>query len=809
MKRSSQQTSLQVQTPEFLPWQIFCLFTILGLFSFKYPVPSFIALVLLSMFLIKKETFRTNIGLCLLLFIIGLGLTWLNLPDSKIDIPKWMENQEEVDLKAEIESVHPKPNHRLQMIVTKARYHCQDKTTGRLQGKVVWKWQDPEQWPSPGQTIVGTVKIKPVWGNLNPGCWDTVFYWHRQGVKYKIFSNKDKDNIRCQGQASWLWKLRLKIRKSILQNTEPGNGQALLLALIMGDRFLVSYSVLDLVRRASLAHSLALSGLHLGFLVFIAWLMAWGVGKIKPSIYLVMPRQKMVILIGIPLILIYLWLGQARPSLVRASLMFFFWAWLFLYGRQNVLLDGLFFALVIILILAPLSVFDLGLQLSLIAVSGIVCFCPVLIRGYWGIFGFSRWSQTLFPIFALLIVSLVANLVLLPVTVWNFAQWNYHLYLNLLWLPILGWIVLPFGLLGAGLSLCPFLGVVSNFFLHLSTWTLDAFVACLDFLSRHGALESIFPLRPSWMECFGYWLLLILIFLYRPRIRAVPWWGLVVGASLLCAPSVVREFDAAQKQVGLELIDVGQGQSVLLEIPGGKRILVDGGGSWNRDFDLGKYILSPYLTWSRSPEIEIVVLTHSDFDHLRGLYFILDNYQVGRFVFNGDWPEGWDKKNLKRILSKQGIPVVVREAGDIIDLGQGLKLEVLHPAKGSYVNNDNDNSLVLRLVYKEKGLALVPGDIEISGIRSCLAADIDLKAEVLVLPHHGSDSSLCPEFYRQVDPKLALASCKRLNYFGFPDKSVKRALHRMDIPLKTTARQGLIQVQWQMPSLEMEVETRR
>ncbi len=809
MKRSSQQSSFQVKSPELLPWQIFCLFAVLGLFSFKYPWPSLSALAILCVFLMFKKTFQTTLGLCLLFFFVGLGLSWLHIHDSQAKIPEWMEKQEEVFFRASIESVQPKPNRRLQMIVCNGKYRTKSGRDGNLQGKIVWKWQDPVKWPSPGQTISGHVRIKPVWGSLNPGCWETSFYWNRQGVKYRIFSNKDKDNIQCQGRPSWSWRLRLKIRKAILDNTEQGHGQALLLALVMGDRFLLSYPVLDLVQRASLAHSLALSGLHLGFLVSIAWLLAWGLGRVRPSIYLVLPRQKIVILIAVPLILIYLWLGQARPSLVRASLMFFFWAWLFLYGRQNILLDGLFFALAAILILSPMAVFDLGLQLSLIAVAGIVCFCPVLIRGYWHILGYKFWSRCLFPVFALLTVSLVANIVLLPVTIWNFAQLNYHLYLNVIWLPILGWFVLPFGLFGSVLSLCPFLDPVSGCLLHVSTWTLDSFVSCLGFLSRHGVLEALFPLRPRWMECFGYWLLLILIFLYWPRFRAVPWLALAVGMGLLCAPSVTREIDSASQKIGLDLIDVGQGQSVLVKIPGGRRVLIDGGGSWNKDFDLGRYILSPYLTWSRSPKIDIVVLTHPDFDHLRGLYFVLDHYQVGQFVFNGHWPEGWDRQNLKRILSEQKIPVRIWQEGDVVNLGQELKLEVVHPAKDYRSKRDNDASLVLRLVYREEGLAILPGDIEISGIRACLADEKPLEADVLVLPHHGSDSSLSLDFYRQVDPKLALASCKRLNYFRFPDKSVENALKKLSIPLKTTARHGLISIKWRLPSLDMEVETMR
>jgi competence protein ComEC len=809
METSSQHAPFQDNFPDLLPWQVCLLFVLSGFYAFRFPVASAVALFLLISFVYHKETFRKYIVPCLFMFCLGFGLAWFYAPQEVDAIPDWMENHEDVLVKARVERVLPKPEHRLYIIVNEAQYTTKNGQTGILPGKIVWKWLDPCFWPCPGQTLLGTVRIKPVRGSLNPGCWDTVAYWGWQGVTYTIFSKGDKDRIRCQGEVSWLWKVRLQIRESIVSQTAPGQGQGLLLALIMGDRFLLSYPVLDLVRRASLAHSLALSGLHLGFLVSMAWICVWLLGAIKPSIYLRMPRQKLVVLISLPLILIYLWLGQAKPSLLRASLMFFFWGWLFLQGRQKFLWDGLFFALLIIFVFCPVSFFDLGLQLSVIAVAGIICFCPGLMHKYWDLFGASRWSSWIFPMYGLLLVSLVATLVLLPLTLWNFGQFNYRLYLNLLWLPVLGWVVLPCGLLGGLLSLLPVLKCVSAGLLSVATQTLNIFVVSLRFLESHCLLEPVLPLRPGWIACFGYWFVLILLFGYWPRIRSVSWWSLAVGFILVFAPVVMREVHLARNEVCLRLIDVGQGQSVLIETPGGRRILIDGGGSWNRDFDLGRFILSPYLTWNRRPSIATVVLSHPDFDHMRGLYYILDHYKVGSFVFNGVWPEGWDKQQLQTILGNENIPVVVWKAGERVDLGQGLTLEVVHPPRGYVAVKDNDASLVLRLIYQGHGLALIPGDIEMPGVKACLSKGSLLEADILVLPHHGSRSSLSAALYRRVDPKIVLASCKFLNYFRFPHKSVQNTLNELDIPLITTARHGLISVTWQLPSLEMEWETMR
>ena len=131
---------------------------------------------------------------------------------------------------------------------------------------------------------------------------------------------------------------------------------------------------------------------------------------------------------------------------------------------------------------------------------------------------------------------------------------------------------------------------------------------------------------------------------------------------------------------------------------------------------------------------------------------------------------------------------------------------MLHAAEQTGGRKANNTSLVLRVTNGEKGLALLPADAEMPLIRGLLASECDLGAEVLLLPHHGSRSSLSRELYRQVQPRLAVASCGYLNHFHFPHPEVREALQEKDIPLLTTAQEGSIRVSWQGPELEMEVE---
>jgi competence protein ComEC len=586
-----------------------------------------------------------------------------------------------------------------------------------------------------------------------------------------------------------------------------GRGGKLLLALLMGDRSLLSFDLLDLVRRASLAHSLALSGLHLGFMVSLGWMLAWLSGRIKPHMYARLPRQRLAIFLAVPLVALYLWLGQWRLSLLRAALMFFFWGLLLLRGRNKVLLDGLFFAVTVLVLTSPLAVFDLGLQFSVVAVAGIILLWPLLANPVQRLSRGGFWPTVAAAPFLVLLVSVVANAALLPLMAHSFGILSPHLYLNVLWLPALGWAVLPLGLLGLGLCALPGGEAAGGPMLFAAAQILELLVHVLEGLDARGLMPVLLTLRPLWPQMLGYWLLLGLAAAWWRRPDRVSWTLVGLALALLVAPSFMREAHVARNRVGMQVMDVGQGQAVCLSLPGGRRILVDGGGSWNREFDIGRFVLTPALTRNRPPALDRVVLSHPDFDHMRGLYYILDRFSVQEFVFNGVWPSGWDGRRLRQSLRDGGVPSDVLKSGDRLNLGGGLALEVLHSGEGRVWDKVNNSSLALRLTYRGRGLALIPGDLEVEGLRSLLRKGAELNAQVLVVPHHGSRTSFCPALYREVDPRVAVVSCKSLSYFGFPHEEVVDELNRRGVPVLTTAREGQIRVDWHLSGNRMTLRT--
>lgn len=304
----------------------------------------------------------------------------------------------------------------------------------------------------------------------------------------------------------------------------------MVLAVLTGDSFLLAPATLELMRQAGLSHSLALSGLHLGFVAAVGAALAYGLSLLWPGICLLLPRPKLAVLTAAPLVLAYAWLGQPAPSLVRAACMFLSWGLLLLWDRPRVLLDGLFLALALILVIAPGEVQELSLQLSAVAVAGIAVFWAPLWR--WVPAGGGLWRALRWAC-GLLLVSLCANLALLPLQVWHFGVLSPNFLANLFWLPVLGLLVMPLGL--AGLALLGLWPGAAAACLTGAAFLVDASLHVLAWADAWGWLPLVQTLRPLWPELLGGALLLACLppLLHRIAVQA-PVLGL--GLVLLLVP---------------------------------------------------------------------------------------------------------------------------------------------------------------------------------------------------------------------------------------------------------------------------------
>lgn len=610
------------------------------------------------------------------------------------------------------------------------------------------------------------------------------------------------------------------------------NGSSIIPALLFGDRYGLNTSDMERINAAGLTHSLALSGQHLAVAGLGALALAGIAGLLAPGLFLRFPAYSLIGLLSLPLAAGYLWLGDAPPSLVRAALMLAIVCLLRCVPdllperfRRNLrpsftFADVLLIALLCMVLADPLCLYDLGVQLSFSAVAGIAL-CSPWLRALWngGPLSFSPLkvlqgglsptraaaSRFVRVLWLTLGCSVAAQLATLPLVLDAFGRSTFWFPINLLWLPALGFIVLPLAFLGL-IAAASGLGQTAAFLLHLADIPCEALLLGLRWLQEHAGLDLFVSPRPHWTAILGFGAIAVALAMRvnRDRFPASARRLLLSSALLLSVGPLLWIHNFFEPKLSLRVLDVGQGQAVLLEWPHGGRALVDGGGLFSDRFDVGRDLVSPVLTSNNLPRLDFIALTHPDRDHLKGLLFIAANYTVGAAytapLETIDAPQSGSSRPLAGafcgILASRGIPRHTLHAGNVLPLADGLALEVLAPAPG--VTPSGNDGLVFRLVLNGHGLALLPGDAEAPYLRALLRSGADLSADVLVLPHHGSSGSLIPALYDAASPKLAIASAGAYNPYRLPSRKVRDALKRRDIPLYVTGDEGEIAVQWDM-----------
>ncbi len=715
-------------------------------------------------------------------------------------------------------------------------------------------WETPPLRPLPGQNLCLNLRPIPMQGFANVGQLPWELWWAAQGVHWRMWTQGGRAAPLLQGEpgrsAHWREILRsdflTALKAPLMQppllhpndaapavsnskhtsagftsqsgGSELSQGKAILLALLFGDRQYLDQATLNNFAAATLVHSLALSGQHLVIAGMLGLACVLTLARLRPGIYLHHPKTLWVILASLPPALAYLWLGNAPASLLRATVMLFVVALWLTMGRPRTTLDALCAALLCITVAAPLNVFDTGLQLSALCVGAIGLSLPWLrqftpetdtfpakglrARLFW-------WGRTLLRIF---LVSLCVQVVLLPLNMLLFGNAGFWFPLNVAWLPVADLFVLPASVLGL---LCAATGMeaAARLILDVAALPCQWLVDLLDWLAESGFLSAPSMLRPHWtaLPAFAALLTALAFKAGRPALPKAALRLLLAGGLLLFLGPMLRLSERLLPEIRLDVLDVGQSQAVVLRLPGHVRMMLDGGGSASPRFDPGQNIVAPVLLYNDAPRVNAVLNSHPDLDHMGGLVHILGQFGVSALFDNGrnssdarnGWGEIWAKVRQERMAQ----PLA---QGDIILLGNpanGLQLEILHPPRANKINpttnsaiNDawdgNNASLVARLTQHGKGLAIIPGDAERKSLRHMLDQGLDLRAEVLVLPHHGSDSSYLPDFYEAVQPQVVVAACGFENRYGYPGKKVRAWLDNAAIPLLFTGRDGQVSLIW-------------
>jgi len=521
-------------------------------------------------------------------------------------------------------------------------------------------------------------------------------------------------------------------------------------ALVLGDASALPSDWLISLRRAGLGHLLAVSGLHVGLAISIVWTACLGLR----------PRQRFLPC-GLAVVA-YLAVVGPRPSLVRAALMAAL-AMLSLAGeRKPILLNGWSVSIVLMAWVSPAIVEQLSFQLTAAATFGLLTLGPVLRRRL------GRWPPV---VAAPIAASVAAHIATLPWSLVVFHQWTPGaVLLNLLAVP---WTALTLLLSFAVVALGWVQGLGD-----LLWWLLDQATGPFGWLADlpvRGLVSRTVVI--DWPRALVACALMSL---------AVVWRGVArTSVTTTLAVAVVLIPVAAAPTPALVMLDVGQGEAVLLR-DGEAAVLVDGGGGLAPGVAARE--VAPALRRLGVDRLTGVILTHPDLDHCAGLLEISLLMPIESL-----WATpGWKAPCYRRLILRPGIRYRPTWAGDSWTVGR-WSFEVMHPSPGERLGG-NERSMVVRAEFENLSV-LLTGDLGEPGERRLLATRASgLRSTILKLGHHGSRGSTHEAFLRRVRPRMALVSSGLENVYGHPAPEVLRRLSADAVSLWRTDLGGQIVV---------------
>ena len=658
--------------------------------------------------------------------------------------------------------------------------------------------------------------LKRIHNFNNPGGFDYEHYLNLQGI-YAAGFVADSSGIVMLRQNS-ASPIRLKLEsfrlylKQIIYKNAPSPQREIIEAMTIGNQKAIPADVRDNFNKTGTSHILSINGLHIGIIAASAFFFVFLILKSSEYLMLRFNIIKIAAAAAFFMVLISAFIAGMEIPVMRSTFMALIFLIALISGKQNDLYNTLAGAGLIILVILPEAVFDSSFQLSFMAVLMLIYIVP-------------RFRNLSFPQLALLplwgqsIIRYIylSALVCSAVTIGTLPLIMYYsnrvssitIIANLILVPLLGTLVLTISMF---FILCAFFSpVIAGYLIKVASFFVQISVNIINKLAAP-SWSSFNCITPNIIEITLFYLFIFLVIQFiearkkrktkkgfSPRRFLILKYLLITTVVFFAADIIYLSFrDKLSPDLKITVIDVGQGNSTLVRFPGGKNMLIDGGGFSDSSFDTGKSVLAPFLYHERISNVDTVVLSHPHPDHLLGLIYIMNNFNV-RQAWRSNLPiDLEDYPGWKKAIKRNNINVSLVSNKFPEKIFNGVRVNVLWPSNYSiYEMNNlsydevNDTSLVLKITFGKVSF-LIPGDISADVEKQLIESKIDLRSDVLVAPHHGSGYSSSAEFIKAVACRYAIVSAGKANVFRHPHPSTLQRYNDAGVSIFRTDRDGAV-----------------
>ena len=629
-----------------------------------------------------------------------------------------------------------------------------------------------EKYGRSGDKIKASGKLMKLHDYQNPGRIDMIMVNFAQGIHGQMSAGKYSVEITGQ-EKNTMSRLAEKIRhlyKGQMEAVMPQEDSAAIFAMLFGGYGGIKPELLESFTITGLIHILSVSGSHITLMAGTANV----IGKILGL------SSGLTSILATLIIVVYSLLAGFTTPVIRSAIMGILTVMALSLGREKDARHILSITALGILLIWPLSLFDISFQLSFGATAGLLYISPLL----------GRCLRKYLPHYIAdsLGVTLGAQLAVLPFMAWYFNVISISsLLANLVVAPVVELIIVISLLAGV---LVGFLPVLGQFIFMVSSLLLGLAYELSRLIAKIPGSQVYLPTLSLTFWGLYYVLLLIFIMPGDKRVyfgnKLCNLWCVAKkerkgrkiiggGMALLLAVAVIS-YTIKPNEMQVHFIDVGQGDAALVITPHGHAFMIDTGGSRQGTYDIGARVDVPYLLHYGVRKLDFIMLTHAHDDHAKGVSGILGKIPVGAVMIGHEGQGTYLKTFGGSNPAVKTEPMVVLKEGTEMNL-DGVRIQVLYAPEENKTGGSTGNefSNLIRVSYGEHSF-LFTGDLSSEHESILCSRGTPLESTVLKVGHHGSSTSSSRDFLRAVKPKWSVISVGYGNSFGHPKKEVLQRL---------------------------------